>query len=115
MINITLIRLTLLRYTDTLYNTSQGIDILSLSMLGTDLFSCSANGQIQQWSASFDCIATWKAHSGIVLSSVVTYCASGDTWKLITGANDNCIKVRVGMHSHLFILDECELFDYVLT
>ena len=71
----------------------EGVDILSLSMIDTDLYTCSANGQIQRWSANFDCTASWKAHDGIVLSSLITHCYKDDSWRLVTGANDNCIKV----------------------
>ncbi|KAI5122438.1 hypothetical protein M0805_008751 [Coniferiporia weirii] len=71
----------------------EGVDILSLSMIDTDLYTCSANGRVQRWSASFDCTASWPAHDGIILSSVITFCNQSDSWRLITGANDNCIKL----------------------
>ncbi|TDL23199.1 Zn-dependent exopeptidase [Rickenella mellea] len=71
----------------------EGVDVLSLSMIDKDLYSCSANGQIQRWSASFDCTASWSAHDGIVLSSIITQSLDSDTWYLVTGANDNCIKL----------------------
>ncbi|EJC98016.1 Zn-dependent exopeptidase [Fomitiporia mediterranea MF3/22] len=71
----------------------EGVDILSLSMIDTDLYSCSANGQIQRWSASFDCTASWHAHDGILLSSVITRSVKSDSWRLVTGGNDNCIKL----------------------
>lgn len=48
----------------------------------------------QRWSAAFDCTASWRAHSGIVLSSIITHCSEMDSWRLVTGANDNCIKVQ---------------------
>ncbi|THH11663.1 hypothetical protein EW145_g494 [Phellinidium pouzarii] len=71
----------------------EGVDILSLSMIDSDLYTCSANGRVQQWSASFDCTTSWHAHDGIILSSMITYCKQSDSWRLITGANDNCIKL----------------------
>ena len=52
----------------------------------------------QRWSASFNLTATWPAHSGIVLSSIVT--RIGHTQErdgrfvLVTGANDDQIKVH---------------------
>ncbi|TFK20012.1 glutathione degradosome [Coprinopsis marcescibilis] len=70
---------------------AEGIDILSMSMLNSDLFTCSADGWVKRWSASFDCIAGWQAHKGIVLSSVVTKRGIGS--ELVTGGNDSQIKV----------------------
>ncbi|RDB17979.1 putative di- and tripeptidase DUG2 [Hypsizygus marmoreus] len=71
------------------------VDILSMSMINSDLYTCSANGYIKRWSPSFDCTASWKAHSGIVLSSTITP-RNGSTnsgFRLITGGNDNYIHV----------------------
>ena len=66
----------------------------------------------QRWSASFDLTGSWPAHSGIVLSSIVTRLkvpradepAGGETgndaskehdrFVLVTGGNDDQIKVR---------------------
>lgn len=84
----------------------EGVDILSLSMIDSDLYTCSANGRIHTWSADVDynCTKAWTAHDGIVLSSFITRCifdskserenGEKESWTLITGANDNCIKVR---------------------
>lgn len=99
-------------------------------MLHSDLYACSANGEVQvrlmlghfililtrpqRWSASFDLTGSWSAHSGIVLSSIVTRLkvprsdepATGETgdaskeherFVLVTGGNDDQIKVRVGL------------------
>ncbi|PCH40332.1 glutathione degradosome [Wolfiporia cocos MD-104 SS10] len=88
----------------------ENVDILSLSMLHSDLYACSADGEVQRWSATFDLTASWKAHEGIVLSSIVTALPSlpnpdaddntrdgHDTgevrFALITGANDDNIKL----------------------
>ncbi|OBZ71455.1 putative di- and tripeptidase DUG2 [Grifola frondosa] len=93
----------------------ENVDILSLSMLGSDLYVCSANGEIQRWSASFDLTASWHAHDGIVLSSIFTRLSSlppplsrsehdtllgskvtsvqDERFVLVTGANDDLIKV----------------------
>ncbi|KAF9013391.1 hypothetical protein BDQ17DRAFT_1386947 [Cyathus striatus] len=72
----------------------EGVDILAMSLMGSDLYTCSANGWVKRWSSSFDCTASWNAHDGIVLSSIVTkrngpqggYC-------IVTGANDDHVKV----------------------
>ncbi|KAK7021218.1 beta-Ala-His dipeptidase [Favolaschia claudopus] len=71
----------------------EGIDVLSLSLLNSDLYTCSANGQLQRFSSSFDCTASWQAHDGIVLSSIITHGNSKDHPCLITGGNDDHIKV----------------------
>ncbi|KAJ7095467.1 hypothetical protein C8R43DRAFT_1081889 [Mycena crocata] len=71
----------------------EGTDILSMSMINSDLYTCSANGLVQRFSASFDCTASWQAHGGIVLSSIITHGQSKDHACLITGGNDDHIKV----------------------
>ncbi|KAH9933265.1 Zn-dependent exopeptidase [Amylocystis lapponica] len=96
----------------------ENVDILSLSLLHSDLYTCSANGEVQRWSASFDVTASWPAHEGIVLSSIVTRLpiashplpngesnghrglridphahGASDNFVLVTGANDDHIKV----------------------
>ncbi|KAF8073641.1 hypothetical protein FPV67DRAFT_1605948 [Lyophyllum atratum] len=71
------------------------VDILSMSMIDSDLYTCSADGWVKRWSASFDCTASWKAHDGIVLSSLISnYDKTQDGgFRLLTGGNDNFIKV----------------------
>lgn len=88
----------------------EGVDILSLSMMHSDLYTCSCNGQIQvcsipclaytrihhlqRWSSSFDCTESWSAHDGIVLSSIITQTQAG-AFVLMSGANDGYIKVTL--------------------
>ncbi|KAJ3559316.1 hypothetical protein NM688_g421 [Phlebia brevispora] len=85
---------------------SENVDILSLSMLHSDLYTCSANGVVQRWSASFNLTASWRAHEGIVLSSMITRLSdsidqngehadkhSHERFVLVTGANDDQIKI----------------------
>ncbi|KIM66941.1 hypothetical protein SCLCIDRAFT_109662 [Scleroderma citrinum Foug A] len=71
----------------------ENIDVLSLSVVHSDLFTCSANGQVQRWSPSFNCTSSWKAHDGIVLSSSITQSAETDGFVLLTGANDGFVKI----------------------
>jgi len=89
----------------------QNIDVLSLSIMQSDLYTCSANGRVhvgvdvtffsqllnyllsQRWSSSFDCTASWQAHDGIVLSSIVTRSPDCKSFCLVTGANDGFVKV----------------------
>jgi di- and tripeptidase len=63
-------------------------------MLHSDLYTVSANGQIQRWSGAFNCISSWQGHDGIILSSVITRMGpNSDSFSLVTGANDGAIKV----------------------
>lgn len=78
----------------------QNVDVLSLSMIDSDLYGCSANGMVQRWSSSFECTAEWHAHDGIVLSSIIACephdasCSdSSQRFALVTGANDSSIKL----------------------
>ncbi|TFK40678.1 hypothetical protein BDQ12DRAFT_679847 [Crucibulum laeve] len=72
----------------------EGVDIISMSMMGTDLYTCSANGWVKCWSASFDCTASWQAHDGIVLSSIIAKRNGPESGQcLVTGGNDDHIKV----------------------
>ncbi|KAF8967066.1 hypothetical protein BDZ97DRAFT_1804996 [Flammula alnicola] len=73
----------------------EGVDIIAMSMLKSDLYTCSADGSVKRWSASFDCTASWQAHQGIVLSSIITKRNGSDDsgFCLISGGNDEYIKV----------------------
>lgn len=96
----------------------QNIDILSLSMVHSELYTCSSDGQIQvgaqtrsghpnntnlrglkRWSSAFNCTASWGAHEGIVLSSVVTCSSEANGLVLVSGANDGFVKVSCPSHS----------------
>ncbi|KAI0823293.1 Zn-dependent exopeptidase [Trametes gibbosa] len=79
----------------------ENVDILSMTMLHSDLFVCSANGDIQRWSAAFDLVGSWRGHEGIILSSIITRIPVTDSteeqnnekFTLVTGGNDDMIKV----------------------
>lgn len=71
----------------------EGVDVLSISMAQSELYTASANGYVQRWSSSFDCTAAWGAHEdAIVLSSIVTTDNRRGTSYLITGGNDDRVK-----------------------
>ncbi|KAI0768916.1 Zn-dependent exopeptidase [Irpex lacteus] len=79
---------------------SENVDILSLSILHSDLYTCSANGDVQRWSAGFNMTASWRAHPGIILSSIVTRLkedtldsANSERFVLVTGGNDDHINI----------------------
>ncbi len=48
---------------------------------------------VQRYSDTFDCTSSWDAHSGIVLSSIVTRGTDPAEFELITGGNDGAINV----------------------
>jgi hypothetical protein len=48
---------------------------------------------LQRYSDTFDCTTSWNAHSGIVLSSIITRNANAGECELITGGNDGAINV----------------------
>ena len=50
-----------------------------------------------------DCTASWQAHDGIVLSSLIISSSDEevDSYMLITGGNDNNIKVSRSHDVHL--------------
>ncbi|KAH9917958.1 Zn-dependent exopeptidase [Fomitopsis serialis] len=113
--------------------TSENVDILSLSMLKSDLYVCLANGEVQRWSAQFEHTASWKAHDGIVLTSIVTrLCApaavdegilvdgdapehDGIKFALVTGANDDQMKIwevdppKARKSAHLSLLTDPDM------
>lgn len=47
----------------------------------------------KRWSSTFNCTASWSAHEGIVLSSIITHSAQSNALVLVSGANDGFVKV----------------------
>ncbi|KAF8607063.1 Zn-dependent exopeptidase [Ceratobasidium sp. AG-I] len=68
---------------------AEGVDVLSLSVLGQDLYACSADGYVHRWSSTFQHTASYHAHAGMILSSI-TIASSG---VLVTGAGDSSVKI----------------------
>ncbi|QRW20092.1 Gly-Xaa carboxypeptidase [Rhizoctonia solani] len=68
---------------------AEGVDVLSLSVLGQDLYACTADGYVHRWSSTFQHTAVYHAHSGIILSSI----AIASSGVLITGAGDSSVKI----------------------
>ncbi|EJU03191.1 glutathione degradosome [Dacryopinax primogenitus] len=74
-------------------------DVLALTLLGTDLYAASANGQIQRWNGSFEQTASWHAHEGSVLSALIVAPRAEvihdnrSQYQLVTGANDATMKL----------------------
>ncbi|EUC63300.1 beta-ala-his dipeptidase [Rhizoctonia solani AG-3 Rhs1AP] len=68
---------------------AEGVDVLSLSVLGQDLYACTADGYVHRWSSTFQHTAVYHAHSGIILSSI----AIASSGVLVTGAGDSSVKI----------------------
>ncbi|CUA72557.1 putative di-and tripeptidase DUG2 [Rhizoctonia solani] len=68
---------------------AEGVDVLSLSVLGQDLYACTADGYVHCWSSTFQHTAVYHAHSGMILSSI----AIASSGVLVTGAGDNSVKI----------------------
>ena len=66
-------------------------DVLTMSVLGQDVYTAAADGRVLRVDDSFDCTAAWSAHSGIILSSTIV--KARDSWELITAGNDSFVKV----------------------
>jgi di- and tripeptidase len=77
-------------------------------MVHSDLYTCAEDGSVQRYSAAFERTASWSAHDGIVLSSVIASSVARKSegeravdsqsgqerqFDLITGGNDEHIKV----------------------
>lgn len=66
-------------------------DVLSMSVLGDDVYTAAADGRVLRVDEHFDCTASWRAHSGIILSSTIV--KAKDRWEFITAGNDSYVKV----------------------
>lgn len=81
-------------------------DVLSLTIVGGDLYACLGNGWCQRWSSNFQSTGFWKAHDGIGISSILTaYSTSeqledSDKALLVTGGSDSEIKVHQFSYSY---------------
>jgi len=67
-------------------------DVLSMAVLGGDVYTAAGDGRVLRFNETFDCTAAFKAHSGIVASSIVVPGDAGK-WDLITAGDDSYVKV----------------------
>lgn len=67
-------------------------DVLSLTVLGGDVYTAAGDGRVLRVNEAFDCTAAFKAHQGIVASSIVIDGEAGK-WDLITAGDDSYVKV----------------------
>ncbi|KAG8692935.1 hypothetical protein FRC08_009440 [Ceratobasidium sp. 394] len=68
---------------------AEGVDVLTLSVLGQDLYACTADGYVHRWSSTFQHTASYHAHAGMILSSI----AIASSKVLVTGAGDSTVKI----------------------
>lgn len=69
-------------------------DVLSMTVLGGDVYTAAGDGRVLRVNETFDCTAAFQAHSGIVASSIVVEAEQGK-WDLITAGDDSYVKVRL--------------------
>jgi len=67
-------------------------DVLTMSPLGGDVYTAAADGRVLRINKDFDCTASFKAHSGTILSSTIVQGVS-DRWEFITAGNDSYVKI----------------------
>lgn len=67
-------------------------DVMAMAVLGNDVYTAAADGQVLRVNDEFDCTAVFRAHNGIILSSIVVKGVQ-DGWELITAGNDSYVKV----------------------
>lgn len=79
-------------------------DVLTMCVLGDDVYTAAADGRVLRLDEHFDCTAAWRAHSGIILSSTIV--KAKDRWEFITAGNDSFVKVnRVSLCEGLQLID----------
>ena len=66
-------------------------DVLTMTVLGSDVYTAAADGRVLRVNDEFDSTASFKAHSGIILSSTIVPGVK-DRWELITAGNDSYVK-----------------------
>lgn len=67
-------------------------DVMSMSVLGGEVYTSAADGRVLRLDEEFDCTAAFRAHQGIVLGSVIVKGVRAG-WDLITAGNDSYVKV----------------------
>ncbi|WWD18890.1 hypothetical protein CI109_103345 [Kwoniella shandongensis] len=68
-------------------------DVMAMTVLGSDVYTTSADGRVLRMNEEFDCTAAFKAHNGTVMSSTVIPTLRGDGWELITTGSDSYVKI----------------------
>jgi di- and tripeptidase len=69
-------------------------DVLTMAVLGTDVYTGAADGKVLRLDGAFDCTAAFRGHAGTVMDSCVIKGKTKGRWELITAGNDSFVKVR---------------------
>lgn len=67
-------------------------DVMTMSVLGSEVYTAGADGRVIRVNEEFDCTAAFRAHSGIILDSTIVE-GTRRGWELVTAGNDSYVKV----------------------
>jgi di- and tripeptidase len=67
-------------------------DVMTMSVLGSEVYTAGADGRVIRVNEEFDCTAAFRAHSGIILDSTIVE-GTKRGWELVTAGNDSYVKV----------------------
>lgn len=70
------------------------VDVMTITVLGDDVYTAAADGKVLRVNSEFDCTAAFKAHSGTIITSLIVK-GVRDGYELITAGDDSYIKVSV--------------------
>ncbi|WRT68195.1 uncharacterized protein IL334_005170 [Kwoniella shivajii] len=97
-------------------------DVLSMSVLGGDVYTAAADGRILRVNDEFDCTAVWQAHSGTVMNSVIVKGEKQGGWEMMTTGSDSFVKIwnidlpkSSGHDSELDVEGEGDVMLYALS
>ncbi|OCF30670.1 di- and tripeptidase [Kwoniella heveanensis BCC8398] len=68
-------------------------DVLSMSVLGGEVYTAAADGRVFRVNEEFDCTAAFKGHNGTVMSTAIVKSLRGNVWELITTGSDSFVKI----------------------
>ncbi|RSH81360.1 hypothetical protein EHS25_006891 [Saitozyma podzolica] len=67
-------------------------DVMTMSVLGSEVYTAGADGRVIRVNEEFDCTAAFRAHSGIILDSTIVE-GTKRGWELVTAGNDSYVKI----------------------
>lgn len=68
-------------------------DVMAMIVLGCDVYTGAADGDVRCIDDAFDCTASFKAHDDPVLAMAIVPSPSGHAYDLITAGNDSFLKI----------------------
>ncbi|WVF72590.1 hypothetical protein IAT40_007408 [Kwoniella sp. CBS 6097] len=85
-------------------------DVLSMSVLGGDVYTAAADGRVLRVNEEFDCTAAFKGHNGTVMSTAIVKSLRGNVWELITTGSDSFVKIwNIEVHKASLHDDEVDV------